>query len=518
MAKPKRKKMTAGEKICRWIETVCFVPDGKDVGKPMKLRSWQRDVILEIYDRPTRRAIISVGRKNAKTTLAAMLLLVHLCGPKARPNSELYSSALSRDQAAIIYRLAAKIVRLSPPLRAYVTCRDTVKQLYCEGLGTLYQALSAEAATNFGLSPVFLVHDELGQVKGPRHQLYEALETATGAQEAPLSVIISTQAPTDNDLLSILIDDARLGHDPETKLFIYEAPLDAEPFCEATIKLANPAFGDFQNAKEVLAMADAAKRMPAREAEYRNLILNQRVEAMNPFITQSVWQLSQAQPDRSSRLPWFGGLDLAETNDLTAFVLVQPRRTESWPVLCWFWLPEEGLADRARQERVPYDLWHKQGFLELVPGKAVSYEWVAQRIMQIMEELGVEKVAFDRWNMRHLRPWLMQAGLGQGVIDQKFQDFGQGFASMSPALRTIEERLLDGGFAHGGNPVLTMCVANAVARTDPAGNRKLDKSKSRGRIDGLVAMAMATQVATESRNQTPLYPVDETMLVENIMG
>src|SRR5262249_22156214 len=153
-----------------------------------------------------------------KTALAACLLLAHLCGPpaKSRPNSQLYSAAQSRDQAAIIFSLASKMVRLNPTLARAVTIQETAKSLVCPELGTRYRALSADASTAFGLSPSFIVFDELGQVRGPRSPLYEALETATGAQENPLSIVISTQAPCDADLLSILIDDALAEHDPRT--------------------------------------------------------------------------------------------------------------------------------------------------------------------------------------------------------------------------------------------------------------------------------------------------------------
>ena len=163
------------------------------------------------------------------------------------------------------------MVRMSPVLRDAVLIRDTAKELFCPDLGTRYRALSAETTTAFGLDPTFIVHDELGQVRGPRSSLYEALETATGAQESPLTVIISTQASTDADLLSNLIDDALAGHDPRTVVRLYTAPQEPDPFAEETIKLANPAFDSFMNAKEVLAMAADAKRMPAREAEFRNL-------------------------------------------------------------------------------------------------------------------------------------------------------------------------------------------------------------------------------------------------------
>jgi len=227
-----------------------------------------------------------LGRKNAKTTLAACLLLAHLCGPPAnsKPNSQLFSAAQSRDQAGIIFSLAAKMVRINPALARIVTIQETAKSLICTELGTRYRALSADATTAYGLSPQLVIHDELGQVRGPRSALYEALETATGAQENPLSIIISTQAPTDADLFSVLIDDALAGHDPHTVVKLYTAPADLDPFNETIIALANPALGTFLNTQEVLAMAAAAKRMPAREAEYRNLILNQRVEPTHAHV------------------------------------------------------------------------------------------------------------------------------------------------------------------------------------------------------------------------------------------
>lgn len=472
------------------------MPEGRHVGQPVRLRPWQRKIIKGIYDRPTRRAIASFARKNGKTALAALLLLLHLCGPEHRPNSQLCSAAQSRDQAAILFGLAAKMVRMSPEMSAYVTVRDTRKELHCGELGTLYRALSADADTAHGMSPVFIVHDELGRVKGPRSDLYEALETATAAHDDPLSIIISTQAPTDADLLSVLIDDAATGADQKVRLFLYTAPPDVDPFDKRTIKLANPAFGDFQNAEEVMAMAEGARRMPAREAEYRNLILNQRVEITNPLFSRAVWQACASPPlDDFGDLPVYAGLDLSEARDLTAFVAMA-FSADAWQVRPTFWLPHEGLAERARQDRVPYDLWQCSGHLETTPGRSVEYEYVAGRLRVAFDEMNVAAIGFDRWNFRHLRPWLVKAGFTEAEL-QLFVEFGQGFQSMSPALRVMESAVLQGKLAHGGHPVLTMCAANAVVQRDPAGNRKLNKAKSRGRIDGMVALAMAFGVAPE---------------------
>ncbi|MCA8236613.1 terminase large subunit domain-containing protein [Burkholderia cenocepacia] len=256
--------------------------------QPVKLTKEQRGWIKQIYDTPTRTFILSMARKNAKTALSAFLVLLHLVGPEARANSQLYSAAQSRDQAAVLFELAAKVVRMSEDLSQYVTIRDTAKELLCHDLGTIYKALSADAATKFGLSPALTIHDELGQVKGPRSQLYEALETASAAQESPLSIVISTQAPTDGDLLSLLIDDALSGADPRLKVALYTAPLDMDPFGDEAIRLANPHFDVFMNREEVRRMASDAKRLPSRESAYRNLVLNQRVEARNPFVARAI--------------------------------------------------------------------------------------------------------------------------------------------------------------------------------------------------------------------------------------
>lgn len=484
----------------RWIEKHCIIPDGRDVGKPVVLREWQRDILRAIYDNPhgTRRAIISLGRKNAKTALSAFLLLLHLAGPEAkkRPNSQLFSAAQSRDQAGVIFNLAAKVIQLSPTLRPpTIIIRETAKQLACPHYGTLYRALSAEASTAYGLSPAFIVHDELGQVKGPRSPLYDALETATGAQVDPLSIVISTQAPTDADLLSVLVSDAQSGHDPRTVLCLYTCPKDhPEPFSEEAIRLANPAFGDFLNPVEVLAMASDAKRMPSREAEYRNLVLNQRVEANSPFVTKSVWDANAGDPMPDfAGCEVYGGLDLSSVSDLTALVLLT-KVGERWHLKPTFWLPKNGLPERARKDAVPYDLWERDGFLLATPGSAIEYEYVADFLRRIFDTCDVRSIAFDRWGWKHFKPWLERAGFNEEELE-RFVEFGQGFQSMSPALRDFESLLLENKIEHGGHPVLTMCAQNAVVKTDPAGNRKLDKAKSNGRIDGMVAATMAVGAA-----------------------
>jgi phage terminase large subunit-like protein len=499
----RKRKLTRGEINILWIEKNCRIPEGKFVGQPVVLRGWQKKIIKGIYDTPTRRAIISFGRKNAKTTLSCFLLLLHLCGPESKPNSQLYSAAQSREQAAILFALAAKVVRMSPELVEFITIRDTAKQLFCKDLGTLYRALSADASTAYGLSPIFTVHDELGQVKGPRSDLYDALETASGAQENPLSIIISTQAPTDADLLSVLIDDAKTGKDKKVKLWLYTADKEIDPFGEKAIKQANPAYGDFLNAVEVKEQAESARRMPSRESNYRNLILNQRISQHSPFIPQAVWSACSGEIDDGvfHNNPVFIGLDLSARNDLTALAISSKGGDGIWHSKVEFFAPEIGVKDRSMRDRAPYDLWADQGFLNLTPGASVDYEVIARRLCELSDDYDVAAIGYDRWRID-----VMKSELRRFERELPLVEFGQGFRDMSPALDWLEGELLNKRVLHGNNPILNWCAANAIAVRDPSGNRKLDKSKATGRIDGMVALVMSGGIAHKQLNETNNEP------------
>jgi phage terminase large subunit-like protein len=484
-----------GAEVIDFIQGHCFLVQG-DGGRPLRLAEWQQAEIRKIYDSPagTRRHILSVARKNSKTTLCACLMLNHLVGPSARRNTELFSSALSRDQAALLYAAAAKMVRLNPVLRRIIRIRETAKELVCEELGTRYKALSADASRNQGLNPVFCVHDELGQIIGPHSDLYEALELATGSQPDPLSIVISTQAASDADLLSILIDDAMAGHDSHTTCSLYSAGQDLDPFTEEAIRAANPAFDDFMNRDEVLAMAAAAQRMPSREADYRRFTLNQRITVATPFVSPSLWESCHGRVAPLAELPVvYAGLDLSAVNDLSAFVLVG-KKGDMWHSHCRFWLPQEGLTEKAAADHAPYDVWYRQGHLQLTPGRTIDYDFVAHALRDLFRQHNIQRVAYDPWNWDFFKPSLLRAGFTESMIAERFQEFAQTTKMMSPALANLERLLLDGRLVHD-NPVLSMCVAHTTIRMDAAGNRAPDKRRATHRIDGTVALVMALAMA-----------------------
>ncbi len=492
--------MTRGDRVIQFIETYCLTPEGAGVGQPMVLAEFQKQFIRDIYDNPagTRRAFLSIARKNGKSGLIAGLLLAHLVGPEAVQNAQIVSGAMSRDQAALVHNLASKMVQLSPRLSKVVRIVPSGKRLIGLPLNTEYRALAADGKTAHGLSPVLAILDEIGQVRGPQSDFIDAITTSQGAHADPLLIAISTQAASDADLFSVWLDDATVSADPRIVCHLFAAPEGCELLDESAWRTANPALGIFRSLDDLREQMTQAQRMPSMENSARNLLLNQRVSTDAPFVSPDVWKSCAVEPLPFDG-PVYGGLDLSARNDLTALVLIG-KRNGIWQVQPTFWTPQKGLAERARRDRAPYDVWHRQGVLRTTPGASVDYEHVAREIAEIVEGLDLHAIAFDRWRMDIFARELDRLGVTLPLVP-----FGQGFKDMAPALDALEVELLNARIAHGAHPVLTMCAANATTLRDPAGGRKLDKSRDTGRIDGLQALAMAMGAA-QTAEPPPIDP------------
>ena len=484
--------MTKAEKVIAFIERYCFVPEGASVGQPIKLEPFQKKFIIDVYDNPagTNHGIFSIGRKNGKTALIACLLLAHLVGPVAVQNSQIVSGALSREQASIVFNLAVKMVQFNPRLSNIVSIKPSGKRLIGLPMNVEYKALAADGRTAQGLSPVLAILDEVGQVQGSQSAFVDAITTAQGAHKDPLLLTISTQAANDADLLSIWIDDAKSSGDPHTVCHVYTADKDLKITDPEAWKQANPALGVFRSEDDIRKLAEKANRMPSFENTFRNLNLNQRVSTVSTFVSQDVWKENGGEPESPSGLTVYGGLDLSARTDLTAFILTAKDYSGAVSVYSYFWTPEIGLSDRAKRDRSPYDTWAKQGFLRTTPGATVDYAHVVRDIAEILRDFDIAAIAFDRWRIDIFKKEMDAQGINLPLVP-----FGQGFKDMSPAIDALESDLLNSQLRHGMNPVLTMCAANAVITQDPAGNRKFEKHKATGRIDGMVALSMARGIA-----------------------
>jgi phage terminase large subunit-like protein len=499
------------ERVIQFIECLT-VPSGVGAGEPFKMRGWQKQFIYDVYGpdkengmRQVRRAVLSLGRKNGKTSLTACLALAHLVVRGiATENGEIYSAATERDQAGIIYRYAAQIVRADPELNSILKCIDSTKRIVNHNNGSFYHALSSESKSKYGFNPTFVIYDELAQA--PNRELYDALDTSMGAREEPLFITISTQSNDPQHILSQLIDDGLSGEDPTTVTHLYEVPMDVEDvYNEECWKLANPALDDFRSLEDLRVMAQRAKRMPSFDASFRNLYLNQRVDAKSPMIPRAEWEACHTEDCKLlDGEEIFLGLDLSGTTDLTAMVAVSANDGDR--VKPWFWKPEDLLRDHEHLDRVPYPLWAKQGVIEAVPGRVINYRYIAKKLGEIDSKYRIIGLAFDRWGIAGFVNALdvegVQAWIDRTAIDGTDQEvdhrdgirmvpWGQGFRDMGPSLTALEVSILERRLQHDGHPCLTWNISNAITQTDPAGFRKFDKSKARFRIDGAVALAMA---------------------------
>ena len=479
--------MTRGKKICAFIESFCIIPEGAKVGQPMKLLKFQRKFILDVFDNKsgTSRAYLSVGRKNGKSALIAAIVLAHLVGPEAKQNSQIISGARSREQAALVFKLAEKMVRLSPDLAKIIRIVPSQKMLIGLMMNVEYKAISAEAGTAHGLSPILAILDEVGQVRGPQDSFIEAIETAQGAHDKPLLIAISTQASTDGDLFSIWLDDAANAKDKRIVSHLYTAPKDCDILDRKAWRKANPAVGEFRSLQDIEDFAAQADRMPAKANSFRWLYLNQRIEAQSPFLSKAEWEANSFPLEVEAGDTCYAGLDLSASRDLTALVLVFPK-DGVYHVQPHFWLPEGGLRDKAEAEKVPWDLWAKEGHLRTIPGPVIIPEVIAQAIAEVNETYNLQLMAYDRWRIHDLQRELDAIGANVAM-----QPFGQGYRDMAPAVDKLEQLVAERKLCHGNHPILNMNAAGAIVESDPAGNRKLHKSKSYSKIDGLVALAMA---------------------------
>jgi len=495
--------LSRAQRVVLFVESLP-VTSGALAGTQFKLRPWQRRIIRALYRtnasglRMVRTGVLSMGRKNGKTDLGARLALCHIAGPEAEQRGEVYSAANDRFQAGRNFAEICAIIERTPWLAARISIRRHSKELEDigpGGTGTVYGALSADVATKHGLSPSFAVYDELGQ--STSRDLFDVLDTAMGARAEPMMLVISTQAARDEAPLSELIDyglRVQSGDvdDPSFHLEFFTAPPEADPWSPKTWKLANPALGDFRSLDDVKRMALQAQRMPSREASFRNLILNQRVDTTEQIFTAAVWKPCAAAVDVEGLKgrKCFGGLDLSASRDLTALVLVFLDDEGAFDVVPFFWLPDDDLREREDTDRVPYVRWREDGKLLTIPGRTIDPKVIALKIAELHGMYDLQALAFDRWRIEDLRRELDAIGCDAPLVPH-----GQGYRDMSPSLDALERVVFDAKLRHGVHPVLAMCAANAKASSDPAGNRKLDKQKSTGRIDGLVALCMAIGAA-----------------------
>jgi phage terminase large subunit-like protein len=518
----KRRGLSRAQRVIKFLE---FLPitKGPLAGTKMKLLPEQRAFVEEIYGnldedglRKRRIGIKSEPKGNGKTGLCAGLVLAHLLGPESEPRGECYSAAVDGQQSGIIYAECEAIIFAVPEFAARTNPQrfnKRIEVLSGDGAGSIYVAMSADARKGHAISPSLFVFDELAQV--PDRELLDNLINGLGKRKEALGIIISTQAPNDDHALSQLIDDGLTGADPSIFVQLLAAPEDADPFAEETWFACNPALGRYLSVKEFRQAAERARRMPAFEPRFRNLRLNQRIDASDDdrLVTLPVWQQGRVPVDRKALAgrTCYAALDLSGKHDLTGLVLAFPSDDDVpvYDLLSFAWTPEGQLATRRPAEQERFREWITGGHIKAVPGPTIRYGFVAAELSRLSREFDMRVLGFDRWRIDDFRQDLAD-------VDADFQvplePFGQGYKDFSPACEWFAELALTGRIRHGGNPVLTAAVAAAITISDPAGNVKIDKDKSNGRsvvrIDPAVAAIMALYLAKRAEG-APRVDVDD---------
>lgn len=502
---------TAGARAVRLINNLTHTDGLREfAGKPFNLRPWQEDIIRKLFTtkpdglRQYRTCLLMLPRKNGKSELAAALAIYFLLFD-GELGAQVYSAASDKDQASLVFNVAAKMIRADPELDAVCEIIDSQKRIVHRKSGSFYRAISAEAYSKHGFNASVVIYDELHTA--PNRELWDVLATSQGARSQPMMIAITTAGFDRTSILwelyahakTVLQDPAR---DPTFLPLLFEAPVDADWTDETVWQRANPALGDFRSLEEMRIACQRAKAIPAQQNTFRRLYLNQWTEQDERWIDIATWDRCQGAVDLDSLAgrECYAGLDLASTEDFTALVLVFPDGEGAYDVAPFFWLPEDTLAKRRRKSVAPYDAWDSD-VLRTTSGNRADYDVIREQIRELSERYDIREIAYDRWGATQLVTQLQADGA-------TCVPFGQGFASMSAPMKELDKLIASGALRHGGHPVLRWMAGNVAIEQDAAGNLKPSKKKSTEKIDGIVALVMAIDRATRHADTSSVWESD----------
>ena len=505
----------AADYAVMFIESLCHTK-GTWAGKPFELIDWQEQIIRDLFGilkpngyRQFNTAYVEIPKKMGKSELAAAVALLLTCGD-GEERAEVYGCAADRQQAAIVFDVAADMVRMCPALSRRVKILASQKRIIYKPTNSFYQVLSAEAYSKHGFNIHGVVFDDLHTQ--PNRKLFDVMTKGSGdARMQPLYFLITT-AGTDTHSICYethqkakdILEGRKI--DPTFYPVIYGAD-ESEDWTDPKVwRKANPSLGITVGIDKVRAACESARQNPGEENAFRQLRLNQWVKQAVRWMPMEKWDacaFAVNEDDLEGRV-CYGGLDLSSTTDITAFVLVFPPTDEDdrYVVLPYFWIPEDSMDLRVRRDHVPYEVWERQGYLMTTEGNVVHYGYIEKFIERLGEKFNIREIAFDRWGAIQMVQNL--EGMGFTVVP-----FGQGFKDMSPPTKELMKLVLEKRIAHGGHPVLRWMMDNIYIRTDPAGNIKADKERSTEKIDGAVATIMALDRAIRCGNVSTASVYDD---------
>lgn len=505
---------TAAARAVRLVNQLTHTK-GPFAQQPFNLRPWQTKIVHQLFKtrkdglRQYRTCLLMLPRKNGKSELAAALAIYFLLFD-GEIGGEVYCAAADKDQAALVFNVAAQMLRNDPELEAQVEIIDSQKRIVHRKSGSFLRAISAEAYSKHGFNASVVIYDELHAA--PNRELWDVLSTSQGARLQPLMIAITTAGYDRHSILWELYSHAKKvaetpALDPTFLPILFELPIDADWTDLKALKKCNPALGDFRSLEELTIALERAKQIPAQENTFRRLYGNQWTEQASRWISMAAWDACVAPVERASLRGrrCYVGMDLSSTKDLTALVAVFPDG-DGFDVLAQFFVPKENMRERATRDRVPYDQWERDEFLIGTPGNVVDYERVRVELQAWAAEFDLREIAFDPWNATDLVTRLQEQD-GFTCVPMR-----QGFASLSAPTKSLEKAVLSKTLRHDGHPVLRWNISNISVETDATGNLKLSKKVSTERIDGGAALVMAVD-RMERNNSTRDVTAEEAVMV-----
>lgn len=492
---------------------------GKMAGRNFQLLPFQIRFIIDViatYSRTTgnrryKTAMLFIPRKNGKTELIAALLNYFLF-VDSEQGKEIYCAANETDQAKIIFNAATSMIAQNATLERNCDIFKSTRSIIAKSkFQNFIKVLTANANTKDGLKPYVFVYDELHAAKDG--ELWRVLEEGTINRQNPLSIIISTAGYNQQGEMKRKYDYAKqveqgIIKDESFYSMIFEAN-PAKWSDESEWIKANPALNYGVQLENLRTRYAATIGNAENEMSFKTKHLNIWCNSSKAWINDDIWMSapsadeilknSENSATINKDLEWFGGLDLSSTSDITAYVLIA-KHGESFIIKPFFWIPSDNAQRRARNDRVPYIDWINKGLINATPGNVIDYAYLKADIERINSEFNIKATAYDPWNSAQIISELANEGLNN------FTPFRQGFPSMSQPAKEIYALAMKKALIHDNNPVLRWMVSNVEILSDPAGNIKLAKNKSREKIDGMVALVMAYGIYALMSRDAPKEP------------
>lgn len=495
-------------------------------GKAFQLDPWQERIVRRIYGprhpdgrRIVRNVVMLLPRGNRKTSLAAGLALLHTIGPERVPGGEAIFAASDKKQAAIGFREAQGITTTDRKIRDGVRIHDAInaaKRISLKKDGTFLETISCDAGTQHGRTPNFVLADELHAWK--KRDLWDVLRTGLTKVPGSLLIVATTAGRGQENIAAEIVSYARKVAKGEilNEAFLpilFEADASADWQDEALWHAVNPGleygYPDIEGLRD---MAREAKDRPSDRDAFRQLHLNVWLDhSESPFVDMAIYDAGN-RPIELERLkgqPCWLAVDLSSNSDLTVIVACFRDGDDGYIIVPYYFCPADNLRGRADLDGVPYPLWAEQGFITPTPGNVVDFRAVEDNVRALCEQFDVREIAFDPHLARNMLNNLTEAGYP--AIEMR-----QGWITMAPAIKELERSIIGRTLIHGGHPVLRWNFENIAVETDKAGNKSFHKGKSKDRIDGAQAAAMAVSRAAAHSGERSLYD-DPTLTAEDFV-